>query len=50
MIKGEGLDENVVKALEAPSLDDVTDPVGRTVREFADQTGSDRRALAACRF
>src|SRR5262249_41225830 len=27
---------------------DVTDPVGRTFRAFADQTRSDRIALAAC--
>jgi pimeloyl-ACP methyl ester carboxylesterase len=40
--------ENVAKALEADSLDDVTDPTGRTFRAFADQTRSDRRALAAC--
>jgi pimeloyl-ACP methyl ester carboxylesterase len=40
--------ENVVKALEADSLDEVSDPVGRTFRAFADQTRSDRRALAAC--
>jgi pimeloyl-ACP methyl ester carboxylesterase len=48
MIKGGGPGENVARALEAPSLDDVTDPVGRTFRAFADQTRSDRRALAAC--
>ena len=36
------------EALEAEKLDDVTDPVGRTFRAFADQTRSDRRALAAC--
>jgi pimeloyl-ACP methyl ester carboxylesterase len=48
MIKGGGPGENVAKALEADSLDDVTDPVGRTFRAFADQTRSDRRALAAC--
>jgi pimeloyl-ACP methyl ester carboxylesterase len=48
LIKGGGPGENVAKALEAPSLDDVTDPVGRTFRAFADQTRSDRRALAAC--
>jgi pimeloyl-ACP methyl ester carboxylesterase len=48
MIKGGGPGENVAEALEAPSLDDVTDPVGRTFRAFADQTRSDRRALAAC--
>jgi pimeloyl-ACP methyl ester carboxylesterase len=48
LIKGGGPGENVAEALEAPSLDDVTDPVGRTFRAFADQTRSDRRALAAC--
>jgi pimeloyl-ACP methyl ester carboxylesterase len=48
MIDGGGPGENVARALEAPSLDDVSDPVGRTFRAFADQTRSDRRALAAC--
>ena len=48
LIEGGGPGENVAQALEAPSLDDVTDPVGRTFRAFADQTRSDRRALAAC--
>ena len=48
MIEGGGPGENVVAALEAPSLDEVTDPVGRTFRAFADQTRSDRLALAAC--
>ena len=48
LIEGGGPGENVARALEAPSLDDVTDPVGRTFRAFADQTRSDRRALAAC--
>ncbi|HEU0148172.1 MAG TPA: alpha/beta hydrolase [Bradyrhizobium sp.] len=48
MIEGGGPGENVALALEAPSLDDVTDPVGRTFRAFADQTRSDRLALAAC--
>jgi len=48
MIEGGGPGENVAKALEAPSLEDVTDPVGRTFRAFADQTRSDRLALAAC--
>jgi len=48
MIEGGGPGENVAQALEAPSLDDVTDPVGRTFRAFADQTRSDRLALAAC--
>jgi pimeloyl-ACP methyl ester carboxylesterase len=48
LIEGGGPGENVARALEADSLDDVTDPVGRTFRAFADQTRSDRRALAAC--
>jgi pimeloyl-ACP methyl ester carboxylesterase len=48
LIEGGGPGENVALALEAPSLEDVTDPVGRTFRAFADQTRSDRRALAAC--
>src|ERR1700753_2966122 len=33
---------------EARALEDVTDPSGRAFRAFADQTRSDRRALAAC--
>ena len=48
MIEGGGPGENVAQALEAPSLEDVSDPVGRTFRAFADQTRSDRLALAAC--
>jgi pimeloyl-ACP methyl ester carboxylesterase len=48
LIEGGGPGENVALALEAPGLEDVTDPVGRTFRAFADQTRSDRRALAAC--
>src|SRR4030088_2186931 len=48
LTEGGGPGENVAEALEAPSLDDVTDPVGRTFRAFADQTRSDRRALAGC--
>jgi pimeloyl-ACP methyl ester carboxylesterase len=48
MIDSGGPGENVAVALEAPTLEDVTDPVGRTFRAFADQTRSDRKALAAC--
>src|SRR6478672_12270595 len=48
LIEGGGPGENVAEALEAASLDMVTDPVGRTFRAFADQTRSDRHALAAC--
>ena len=43
-----GLPVSIAAALEAPSLDDVTDPTGRTFRAFAEQTRSDLRALAAC--
>ncbi len=39
---------HIAEALEAASLDDVTDPTGRQFRAFAEQTKSDRRALAAC--
>ena len=48
LIDGVGLPESIADALEAPSLADVTDLQGRTFRAFADQTKSDRRALAAC--
>lgn len=48
LIIGGGPGENVALALEADSIEDVTDPVGRTFRSFADQTRSDRLALAAC--
>jgi pimeloyl-ACP methyl ester carboxylesterase len=43
-----GLPLSIADALEAPSLADVTDPTGRMFRSFAEQTGSDLRALAAC--
>lgn len=48
LVEGVGLPESIADALEAPSLADVTDPQGRVFRAFADQTKSDRRALAAC--
>lgn len=48
LVDGAGLPESIADALDAPSLADVTDPQGRTFRAFADQTKSDRRALAAC--
>lgn len=43
-----GLPETIAEALEAPSLADVSDPLGHTFRAFAEQTRSDLRALAAC--
>lgn len=48
LVDGAGLPETIADALEAPSLADVTDAQGRTFRAFADQTKSDRLALAAC--
>jgi pimeloyl-ACP methyl ester carboxylesterase len=48
LVEGVGLPESIALALEAPSVDDVTDPQERTFRVFADQTRSDRLALAAC--
>ncbi len=48
MIDGAGDWNPVRAALLANSLDEVTDARGRAFRIFADQTGSDRLALAAC--
>lgn len=48
MIKGFGRSEPIAEALEAPSLEAVTDPEARTFRAFAEQTRADLRALAAC--
>ena len=43
-----GLRDEIADALDAPSIDAVTDPTGRTFRLFAEQTKSDLKALAAC--
>jgi pimeloyl-ACP methyl ester carboxylesterase len=48
LIEGAGLPERIAEALEAPSIDDVTSEQARLFRAFAEQTRSDRRALAAC--
>lgn len=48
MVEGLGGWEGIAEALLADSIDDVTAPRPRTFRAFADQTGSDRVALAAC--
>jgi len=48
LVDGVGLPTTIADAMEAPALADVTDPLGRMFRAFADQTGADRRALAAC--
>jgi pimeloyl-ACP methyl ester carboxylesterase len=48
MISGVPGSEAIAEALEAPSLDSVTDAGARAFRVFAEQTRSDKRALAAC--
>lgn len=48
MVTGVGDWDPIAEALLAPSLDDVTHERGRMFRLFADQTKSDRQALAAC--
>jgi pimeloyl-ACP methyl ester carboxylesterase len=48
LVRGVGLPDSIAEALEAPSRDDVHDPVGRMFRAFAEQTKSDLAALAAC--
>jgi pimeloyl-ACP methyl ester carboxylesterase len=48
LVEGTGLPKSIADALEAPSLADVSDPTGYMFRAFAEQTGSDLRALAAC--
>ncbi len=48
LIDGIGVPDDVAEALEAPSLEAVSDPAARMFRVFAEQTKSDLRALAAC--
>ncbi|MFT0892582.1 alpha/beta fold hydrolase [Pseudochelatococcus sp. G4_1912] len=48
LIEGAGLPSGIAEAMEAPSLDTLTDPDQRMFRAFAEQTRSDLRALAAC--
>ena len=48
LIDNAGLSDEIAHSLEAPSLDVVTDPMGKRFRAFADQTRSDLKALAAC--
>jgi pimeloyl-ACP methyl ester carboxylesterase len=48
LIEGAGFRSDVAGALEAPSIDDVSDPLGKAFRLFAEQTKSDLKALAAC--
>lgn len=48
LIDGVGLPLGIAEALEAPSVNDVSEPMGRMFRVFAEQTKSDLAALAAC--
>ena len=48
MVDGVGDWDPIAAALTAPSLENVTHARGRMFRAFADQTKSDRLALAAC--
>jgi len=48
LVDGVGLPQSIADVLLAPSLEGISDPQGRAFRIFADQTKSDRRALAAC--
>ena len=48
LVEGVGLPLGIADAMEAPSLDALTDPMQRMFRAFADATKSDRKALAAC--
>lgn len=48
MVRGLAGTGPIANALEAASIDDVTNPTARTFRAFAEQTKSDLKALAAC--
>ena len=48
MITGLGNSQEIIDALMADNIDDLTDPVPRAFRLFAESTRSDPKALAAC--
>lgn len=48
MVRGIAGTGPIARALEAESIDDVTNATARTFRAFAEQTKSDLKALAAC--
>jgi len=48
MVRGVGAPEPIAAALEAPNAEDIKSDAARSFRVFAEQTRSDRRALAAC--
>lgn len=48
MVRGVGGSGPIAKALEADHIDDVVNDTARSFRAFAEQTGADLQALAAC--
>jgi pimeloyl-ACP methyl ester carboxylesterase len=48
MVRGMAGTGPIAHALEAPHIDDVKNAAARSFRAFAEQTGSDLKALAAC--
>lgn len=48
LVEGVGLPQSIAEAMDAPSLEDVTDPMGRMFRSFAEANRQDLKALAAC--
>jgi pimeloyl-ACP methyl ester carboxylesterase len=48
LVEGVGLPIGIADAMEAPSVESLTDPMQRMFRAFAEQTKSDLKALAAC--
>lgn len=48
MVRGLAGTGPIAAALEARSIDDVSNPAAKTFRAFAEQTGGDLKALAAC--
>jgi pimeloyl-ACP methyl ester carboxylesterase len=48
LINGAGLPLGIADAMEVPSAADLTDPMQLLFRSFAEATGSDLKAMAAC--
>jgi pimeloyl-ACP methyl ester carboxylesterase len=48
LVQGSLLPQGIAEAMEASSLETLTDPMQRMFRAFAEMTGSDRKALASC--
>ncbi|WP_068314275.1 alpha/beta fold hydrolase [Polycladidibacter hongkongensis] len=48
VVSGVGNPEPIIQGLLADSMNEIPDRIGRAFRAFAEQTKSDRKALAAC--